>query len=131
MSIVLICLAIIMFLPIVLALGSIRFRTAQFGSPDIQMPRVQGDQLTGAGHRIIAAQANAWEALGLLLASLMVGHLAGLSLEAVVMPLLLFVAARLAHAASYLMGLGVLRFVCFLVSVAALIWILVLSFIAL
>ena len=57
------CLAIILLIPIVLALGSIPFRIHQFSFVDIQNPRPQAARLRGAGARIVNAQKNAWEAL--------------------------------------------------------------------
>jgi uncharacterized MAPEG superfamily protein len=128
MLLVLISLAVIMFLPLMLAIGSIRFRVIQFGKPDLENPRIQASQLSGAGQRIIAAQHNAWEALALYITALTICTLAGLTLDAIIYPSLLFVCARFTHAIFYIAGIGTLRFFSFLTSIVALSWILILAF---
>lgn len=128
MLLVLISLSLIMFMPLILAMASILPRTAQFGKPDYENPRAQADDLTGVGHRIVAAQSNAWEALALFIAALAICSLAGLSFSAIAYPTVLFVGARISHAVFYIAGKGILRFLSFVASMVALIWILVLAF---
>jgi len=70
------CLLIIAFIPYVLALLGIYFRIEQFGHWDNDNPRAQYARLEGAGWRVWAAQQNAWEALGLFTATVVVAHLA-------------------------------------------------------
>lgn len=128
MLLVLISLTVIMFLPLMLAIGSIRFRVIQFGKPDIENPRAQAADLSGAGQRIVSAQHNAWEALALYVTALTLCALSGLSLDAIVYPSLLFVCARFSHAIFYIAGIGSVRFVSFITSLGALGWILILAF---
>ena len=125
---VLIALSIVMFMPLVLAITSIKFRANQFGKPDLQYPRDQAAKLTGAGRRIIAAQDNAWEALGLFLTALVICWLAKVDFNNLVAPAVLFVLARISHASFYLANRGELRFLAFFASLVALIWMLIVAF---
>ena len=131
MFIVLITLSVVMFLPLVLAIGSIKYRTAQFGKPDIDYPRDQASKLTGAGKRIVAAQENAWEALGLFITALVICALAEVDFNQLKNPSLLFVGARISHALFYLVGNGNLRFLAFVTSLISLTWMIYLAFSAL
>ena len=125
---ILVSLSIAMFIPLFLAIGSIKYRAAQFGQPDIQHPRDQAAKLTGAGQRIIAAQHNAWEALALFVTALVICTLSGVQVEQLSSPALLFIGARIAHAVFYIAGRGELRFVAFFASVVSLIWMLTIAF---
>jgi len=128
MNTVLICLTIATVLPIVLAITSLKFRIAQFGKPDLNTPRIQGDQLQGGGHRIVAAQQNGWEALIMFGAALLSTQLTGLDLAAVATASVVFIVARVAHAIFYIADLAALRFVSFMTGFGAIIWIIVQSF---
>ena len=128
MNTVLICLTIATFLPIVLAFISLRYRIAQFGKPDINTPRAQASQLEGAGHRIVAAQQNAWEALIMYGAALLTTQLTGLDLAAIATASLVFIVARIAHGIFYVAGMAPLRFVSFMTGFGAIVWIIVQSF---
>lgn len=70
------CLAIVAFFPIVLSLTGGYFRMRELGAIDNKAPRQQVLKLQGVGHRVYAAQANAWEQLGFFTAVLAVLHLA-------------------------------------------------------
>jgi len=122
------CLAFIVFLPILLSLGSIPFRVRQFSRPDIQRPREQAEKLTGAGARIVHAQSNSWEAAILFIGTLFIAIQSGVALDALVLPSLIFAAIRVLYCAVYLLGLGYARFISFLTSVGVLFWILGLAF---
>ena len=128
---ILICLLIIMVMPLALAISTAPFRASQFGKPDFQQPRRQAEQLVGVGYRIYAAQKNAWEALLLFSAALVFASLAGLDFKDLMNAAILFVAARILHAAFYILNVGPLRFIAFLASVVSIGWIVVMAFKAL
>lgn len=125
MNIVMICLIVAVLIPNMLALGSIKFRLAQFGKPDIQSPREQAEKLTGAGHRIVAAQANAWEAVVVYLATLAVVFVAEVPVDLVIKGSLVFIVARLLHPIFYIANMGIPRFVSWLVATASCVWLMV------
>jgi uncharacterized MAPEG superfamily protein len=70
------CLVLVALLPYVLSFSGGYFRMRQLGSIDNKHPRLQAVKLDGVGARVYAAQANAWEALALFTAALVVLHLA-------------------------------------------------------
>ena len=117
------CLAIAMLLPIVLALGSIPFRVKQFSAPNLNEPRAQAENLSGAGGRIVAAQKNAWEALLLFTVSLFIANANNIQGEEIAIACMLFIFARICHAFTYVMGWGVPRFLAFMGAVSCVIWI--------
>jgi uncharacterized MAPEG superfamily protein len=121
------CFIIVMFIPLILALGSIPFRVQQESLPNIRQPREQAARLTGAGARITHAQNNSWEALLLFSSTLLVVFLTGTDLRAVSLPCLLFVAARVSHATFYLLDFAWARFASFALGTAMLIWILLIA----
>ena len=63
-------LAILVVLPIAMALITIPVRIKQLSYMDLNSPRQQATELTGIGQRLVHAQANAWEALVIYLATL-------------------------------------------------------------
>lgn len=128
MTIVLVCITIAIFLPQMLAFASVRYRLQQFGKIDINQPRVQASELTSAGHRAVAAQNNAWEALALFLAAILMALIAGVQIEALRNPAILFIVARILHAAFYLADKAPLRTLSFMVAFASVIWIVVKAF---
>ena len=113
------CLAIAMLLPITLALGSLPFRFKQFSTPDLNEPRAQAEQLSGAGARMVAAQKNAWEALILFTVSLFIAYANNIGGEQISLACIIFIIARICHAFLYVIGWGVLRFLSFMVAAAA------------
>lgn len=70
------CLVIVALLPFLLSFSGGYFRMRQFGGIDNKHPRIQAAKLEGVGARVYAAQANAWEALALFTAAMVVLHLA-------------------------------------------------------
>jgi uncharacterized MAPEG superfamily protein len=120
---VLVCLLVAVLLPYVLAGIGGYHKGKQFGKVDNNNPRAQAAQLTGAGARAVAAQQNAWEALAVFTASLAAAFFAGVAPESIALPALLFVAARIAHAACYLADLATARSTSFLVATAMCLWI--------
>lgn len=117
------CLTVVLLMPIILALGSIPFRIHQFSMVDLERPREQASQLTGAGARIVHAQNNAWEALIIFTVALFIASQNATLSDAIVPACIVFVVARVCHAFFYLMGKGVLRFLSFLTGLGAALWI--------
>lgn len=118
------CLAILMFIPIVLALGSIPFRIQLDKAPDIYKPREQALRLKGAGARINHAQNNSWEALLLFAVTLFIAYQAGADPELILVPSVAYVAIRILYILFYMMNLAWLRFITFLLGAMDLLWIL-------
>ena len=123
MTTVLACLLIAVLTPYVLAGIGGYHKGKQFGKPDNNNPRAQAAQLTGAGARAVAAQQNAWEALAVFTASLAAAFFAGVEPGSIVVPALIFVAARVAHATCYLADLASARSSAFFVATLACLWI--------
>ena len=115
------CLMIVVFMPIVLAWVGGYFRQQQFGSIDNKTPRVQAARLEGAGARATAAQANAWEALPMFTAAVIVAHLSGVSPEAAAPFAIGFVVSRILHAVFYLADLDKARSAAFLAGIGCLV----------
>jgi len=120
-----------MAMPILLALSTLPLRFIQFGRPDLNNPRLQAKQFRGLGQRLDSAQKNAWEGLMLLCATMVLANLANLELDTLIYPVFFFVAARILHAVFYALNLGALRFLSFVASTAAIVWIIAQAFKAL
>jgi uncharacterized MAPEG superfamily protein len=117
------CLAITALLPFLLSFSGGYFRMRQFGSIDNKHPRIQAAKLEGVGARVYAAQANAWEALTVFTAVLVVLHLANpeaargptaANLSAV------FLLTRVAHPIAYVANQDLVRSVVFVVGLGCL-----------
>lgn len=117
-------LAIAMFIPIVLAISSVPFRVRQLSTVNINEPRFQAEQLTGAGGRLVAAQKNAWEALILFTVALFIAYANQVDAAAINTACVVFILARISHAVFYVTGIGHARFVSFMVALGAIISIL-------
>jgi len=118
----LVSLAMIIFMPVILAVASIPLRIQQFGRPDINRPREEGAQLTGVGARIVHAQKNAWEAAIMFIGTLFIVVQAGTPLAAVATVSTVFVVIRCVYVAMYLLNIGWLRFLSFLAGASTLLW---------
>jgi len=68
------CLFLGLVLPYVLAPIAGYFKSKQFGHVDNQHPRQQAARLEGPGARALAAQENAWEAVAVFTAAVLVNH---------------------------------------------------------
>ena len=123
MTTVLVCLLLTVLMPLVLAGIGGYHKTKQLGTVDNNNPRAQSTQLTGAGARAVAAQANSWEALAVFTAAVAAGFFAGVAPGAMALPAMIFVAARIGHAACYLADLATARSGVFLVGTVACLWI--------
>lgn len=121
------CLVTVAFLPYVLAGVGGYFKQKQFGRVDNKEPRVQGNQLTGAGGRAWAAQQNAWEALSLFGVAVVVAHLAGADPGASATASLVFVATRVLHPVAYLANQDLLRSLVFMIGFGCCVWLVVLA----
>jgi uncharacterized MAPEG superfamily protein len=123
------CLVVVAFLPYVLSTAGGYFRLQQPGGLDNKHPRRQQAQMEGVGHRVVAAQQNAWEALAFFAATLLVLHVANpeAARGATAANLsLVFLATRILHPILYVANLDVLRSGIFLVGLACgigLIWV--------
>ena len=124
------CLMIVAFLPYVLSFSGGYFKMREFGKVDNKHPRQQAAELHGIGARCYAAQANAWEALGLFTAAVAVLHLANPDAArsgTAANLALVFLGTRIAHAIFYLANIDVARSIVFLVGIACVVWMFVLA----
>ena len=124
------CLVIVATLPYPLAFLGGYFKTKQFGKIDNKQPRQQAALLEGTGARVAAAQANAWEALGLFTAAMVVLHLANpeAARGATATNLSLgFLATRIAHPILYIANQDILRSLVFMVGMGCVIGIFVIA----
>jgi len=124
MTIQLWCILAGMILPYIWANSTLPFRAKQFGKPDLAEPRVQGEQLQGAGARAWGAQSNAWEALIVFSAANLMAFMAGVdpsgnwSLAAMI-----WLGARAMHGVMYVAGITSLRILAFAVGFGMSFWI--------
>ena len=121
------CLLIALLLPIVLALAGGYFRVREFGVMDNKHPRQQAAKLEGPGARVYAAQANAWEALGMFTAAVAVAHMAGADPGRSATAALLFIGARILHPIVYVANVDWARSLTFFVAIGSCIWLFVLA----
>lgn len=115
MKIAIICLNILILLPFVLTWVTAYFRKSQLGSIDNNNPRAQYSQMQGVGARLVAAQANTWEAIIFFMASILSVYLAGVDPKYIAIPCILFVIARVMFIIAYAANQGVLRSLIFIV----------------
>lgn len=115
------CLAIVAALPYFCAWAGGYFKLRQFGKLDNKHPREQAARLDGVGARIVAAQANAWEALGVFTAAIVIAHLGGQDPERAALLSKIFVATRLLHPIFYGLNLDLLRSLVFLIGMVCLV----------
>ncbi len=113
------CLLVTIFLPYILSGIAGYLKVREFGSLDNKYPRAQTAQLTGLGARVSAAQLNAWEALPVFSAAVLVAHASGADPDASATASLIFVVARVLHAVFYAANLDVLRSLIFFVGIGA------------
>lgn len=116
------CLLLVALFPFVLStLGGV-FRAKQLGTVDNRQPRTQAAALEGAGARAYAAQQNAWEALPVFTAAVVVAHLAGADPGPSATAAQLFVVTRVLHPIFYIADLATARSAVFLVGLGCCIW---------
>lgn len=112
------CLVIVALLPFLLSFSGGYFRMRQLGAVDNKHPRQQVAKLEGVGARAYAAQANAWEALAVFTAAIVVLHLANpeAARGSTASNLsLVFLATRVAHPIAYLANQDLVRSLVFVV----------------
>ncbi len=114
MNTVITSLLILCILPITCAWIAGYYRQQQLGSVDNKEPRIQSQQLSGAGARAVAAQGNSWEALAVFSAAVLAMFIAGVDLSGVSTPVLVFVALRIAYVPAYIGNVDKLRSLIFL-----------------
>lgn len=108
-------LLILCILPLSCAWIGGYYRQKQLGSVDNKEPRIQSQQLTGAGARAVAAQANSWEALAVFSAAVLAVVISGVDLQRIATLAMVFVALRIVYIAMYLANQDKLRSLIFLV----------------
>lgn len=113
MSIAVITLFILSVLPITLGWVSGSFRHKQLGVVDNKEPRIQNQQLTGAGARAVAAQNNAWEALAVVTAAVVALSLSNVDIAAYAMYFYALIILRVLHAVFYISNQDILRSLAF------------------
>jgi uncharacterized MAPEG superfamily protein len=116
------CLLIAVLIPYVLAFTAAYFKGKQFGAVDNNQPRVQGAALTGTGARVWAAQQNAWEALAVFTAAVLVAHFAGADPGRSAHAAEFFIVARHLHALGYAADNATFRALTFMVAFGASLW---------
>ncbi len=121
------CLFIVAMIPYVLAGLGGYFKIQQFGKLDNNHPRIQAADLRGIGARAYAAQMNAWEAVALFAAAVLVAHLAGADPRLSAMASVIFVIARLVHPILYISNLASFRTGVFTVGLLCSFWLFVLA----
>jgi uncharacterized MAPEG superfamily protein len=121
------CLLAAVAMPYLLAFTGAAYRQRELGSVDNRHPRQQAQQLTGAGARCYAAQQNAWEALAVFTAAVLVSHLAGADAGRSAIAATVFVAARVLHAVFYVADRDRLRSLSFVVGMGCCVWLFVLA----
>ena len=113
------CLLIAILIPYLLAFTASYFKIKQFGTLDNHQPRVQAAAQTGVGARLQAAQQNAWEALAVFTAAVLVAHVSGADPRASATAAMVFVAARILHAIFYAADQATLRSLAFFVAIGS------------
>ena len=107
-------LVILCILPLSCAWIAGYHRQKQLGSIDNKEPRIQALQLTGAGARAMAAQANSWEALAVFSAAILAVFISGVALQSVATWSMAFVALRIVYIPMYIGNQDKLRSLVFI-----------------
>ena len=127
MNTVLSSLLIMCILPLTCAWIAGYYRQKQLGTVDNKEPRSQSLQLTGAGARAVAAQANSWEALAVFSAALLAIFISGVTLESITTLVTVFVALRVAYIVAYIKDWDKARSVIFIAGYGICIYLLYLA----
>jgi uncharacterized MAPEG superfamily protein len=121
------CLLVAVLLPYPLSWVVGWQRMVQLGKIDNKYPRQQQAQLQGLGARAQAAENNAFEALPVFASAVFVSHLAGANADTAATLSLIWVAARVTHAVTYLANVDLVRSLAFLVGLGCVIGLFVIS----
>ena len=114
MDTVITALLILCILPISGAWIAGYHKNKQLGTVDNKEPRTQANQLTGAGARACAAQANSWEALAIFSAAVLALVIAGVDLASISTLALIYTGLRIAYIPLYIGNVDQLRSLVFL-----------------
>ena len=128
MKVAIICLNILILLPIILTWITAYFRKSQLGKIDNNSPRSQYAQLQGVGERLVAAQANTWEAIIFYMASILAVYLAGVDAKYIVIPCIAFVICRVLYIAAYAANKGALRSLIFIAGLSCCVYMFYLAY---
>ena len=109
-------------MPFLLAGHNDVIRYKKFGTFDNNYPREQTAQLSGLGARVWAAQLNAWEALAIYTPSVLVAHIVGVDPAMAAKAAIIFCAARVFHAAFYILNISPLRSLSYFVALGCSFW---------
>lgn len=122
-------LLIVALMPYVLAGFGGYYRHRQFDKVDNNNPRRQQEKLLDAGARAVAAQKNAFEAVGLFTATLVIAYLGGVDLggKAACTASSVFLASRILHPIMYIKDLATVRTIVFIVGFISCIYLMVLA----
>ncbi|WP_064605524.1 MAPEG family protein [Photobacterium sp. J15] len=94
----------------------------QTGRFDINQPRIQERELTGAAARVKAAQANGWEVTPVFACCVFIAHFADVPPEQSALPAYLFVISRVLYMVCYACKLSPWRTIVFAVGLVACAW---------
>lgn len=117
MKTALIVLLLLSLFPYAFAWISGYYRRQQLGTIDNKNPRQQYTQLSGPGARAVAAQQNAWEALGFYSAALLAVSLADVEIEHLSLAAIFVLLFRVLHGIFYLANLDLLRSLAFVTGI--------------
>ena len=95
--------------PYILSPFSFHYREQLPGGFDNNNPRVQQQQLTGVGARILGAQKNAWEALAFTTPFIAVAYFRGVDMDSLTVEALIILAARGLHSVAYIADNAAMR----------------------
>ncbi|MGF1680467.1 MAPEG family protein [Photobacterium minamisatsumaniensis] len=123
------CILIIIFINYLLAGIGGWLTIKQTGRFDINQPRIQERELTGAAARVKAAQANGWETTIVFASCVFIAHLAGVPEAEATLPASAFVISRLVYMICYACKLSPWRTIVFLVGIANCLWLIKLAMI--
>lgn len=124
------CLLAVATFPFVLAGIGAKLRIEQLGTLDVNHPRVQALELRGSAARAYAAQQNAWEALALFSIAVILAHLVGANAGLSAIAGVVFVIARVLHAAMYITDKAPLRTLAFVIGLGCCLWLFGLAIVA-
>jgi len=128
MTIQIYALLVAAILPYVWHFASLPLKNKQLGGLDLNEPRARHGELLGSAARAVAAQANAWVALGLFAAANLAALMAGADPQGNwALASMIWVAARVLHGVAYIADIALLRVACFFAGLAMSIWILLLA----
>jgi uncharacterized MAPEG superfamily protein len=117
MKIAILVLALLCFMPYIMAGISGFYRSKQLGTVDNKYPRQQSSQLTGIGARAVAAQQNSWEALAVYSAAILAVTATGVEIEYLPHAAVAVLCFRILHAVFYLANLDKLRSLSFVFAI--------------